>query len=123
MRRRTTILFLLLLLVPTLTVGLVLTRLLAHERERLAKGGALAAEAQTRAVADQILVALDGFEAGITRQLTAWSALPATNLAAQLQEWEKSDPLIRNGFLLSAGNRLLLPNAANGLTAEEHSFL
>ena len=120
MRRRTTILFVLLLLVPTLLVGFVLTRLLAHERERLTRAGALAAEEQTRAVADQIQVALDGFEADITRQLRA---LPLATLTAQLQAWEKRDPLIRNTFIVSADNRVLLPDAATGLTGEEQSFL
>ncbi|MEI8243955.1 MAG: HAMP domain-containing sensor histidine kinase, partial [bacterium] len=116
----TTILFVLLLLVPTLIVGLLLGRLLSHERARLARAGALAAEEQTRAVANQIQVALDGFQAGIMQQL---AALPAASLAAQLPAWEKRDPLIQNAFILSADNRVLLPDAATGLTGEERAFL
>ncbi|MFZ4394448.1 MAG: histidine kinase dimerization/phospho-acceptor domain-containing protein, partial [Kiritimatiellia bacterium] len=123
MRRRTNILFILLLLVPTIAVGLVLGRLLTHERERLTRAGALAAEEQARAVANQIQVALDGFRSDIMRQLTDRSAWPVTNLLTQLPSWEKNDPLIRNVFLIAANQRVLLPDPASGLTSEERAFL
>ena len=56
-----TILFVLLLLAPTLVVGVVLGRLLLHERERLAHAVTLTAEAQTCAVANQVQVAREVF--------------------------------------------------------------
>ena len=115
-----TILFVLLLLAPTLVVGVVLGRLLLHERERLAHAVTLTAEAQTCAVANQVQVALDGLEAEVMRRL---NALPATSLSAQLQAWEKSDPFIRNVFVVDARGKVLLPDAAGGLTGEERGFL
>jgi signal transduction histidine kinase len=119
MGRRTSILFVLLVLVPTLAVGLVLGRLLVHEHERLARAGALAAEEQARAVANQIQVTLGAFQADVMRRLTA---LPATNLPAQLLAWEKNDPLIRNVFVVGGNHRVLLPEIASP-TGEERSFL
>jgi signal transduction histidine kinase len=123
MRRRTTSQFILLLLVPTLVMGLVLGRLLLHERERLTRAGALAAEEQARAVANQIQVAVDGFETEIMRQLTERAPLPLAELLAQLPAWAQTDPLIRHAFLLATDARVLWPDATNGLTSEDRAFL
>ena len=120
MPRRTTLLYALLLLLPTLAISGVLARLLAHERERQERAGLLVAEEQARSVAGQILVALDSFQADIMRQLTA---LPPAASINRLRTWEKRDPMIRNGFVIASDNTVLLPAVTNGLTSEESNFL
>ncbi len=120
MSRRTTWFYGLLLLLPTLIVGGVLASLLADERERLARAGVLAAEGQVRALASEILVAVNGLKAEILRQLVS---LSATDPAPALQAWETRDPLIRNVFVVTDGQGVRLPDATRGLTGEEHAFL
>lgn len=120
MGRRTTLLYALLLLLPTLVIGGVLIRLLGHERERQERAGLLVAEEQARSVAGQIQVAMDGFQAEVMRKL---AALPSADPSAWLRTWEKRDPLIRNVFLVAANGDVLLPGTTHGISTEEQSFL
>lgn len=120
MNRRAILLYILFLLVPTLLVGAVLARLLAHERERLARAGRIAAEEQARAVASQCVVAVDDFKAGILEQL---AALRGQDLPAALRDWERRDPLVRNVFIIQADHTLAVPDKAAGLTEEEKAFI
>jgi signal transduction histidine kinase len=120
MHTRTTWLYALSLLLPTLLVAGVLLRLLAHERERLVHAGALAAGEQARGVAGQIVVAVEGFKAGVERQL---AALPAEDLPAALKAWARRDPLVRSVFIIHDTRGVLLPDQSAGLTGEEQAFL
>jgi signal transduction histidine kinase len=120
MPSRLTWLYALLVLLPTLLVAGVLLRLLTHERERLARAGVQAAEEQTRAVAEQIGAAMQGFEDDLLRRL---AGLPATNLAAALKEWESRDPLVRRAFVVSDTRGVLLPDPRGAQSSEDADFL
>lgn len=120
MHTRTTWLYALSLLLPTLLVAGILLRLLTHERERLVYAGSLAANEQARGVANQMIVTLEGVKADVMRRLMA---LPPDNLKTSLSVWERGDPLIRNAFIVSTTRGVLLPDETVGVTSEEREFL
>lgn len=121
MRSHTAILiYTLALLLPALIVAGVLARLLAHERERLAKADEAAVISQARSIANQIIVTTDSIKSTILQRL---SDLPASNIAKALRQWEQTDPLVRNVFVLQADNTLLLPDTTGGLSNEEQAFV
>ncbi|MBL9214850.1 MAG: HAMP domain-containing histidine kinase [Opitutaceae bacterium] len=105
----------LLLLVPTLAVGAGALLLLRRERDRLAESEAYATEARRAAVAaraglivENVELLVGDFQAGLLETL---EAMPAAGLDAELQAWEKANPLVRSAFRCMLDGRIVFPPA------------
>ena len=106
-------LYWLLLLLPTLAVGVGAIALLRRERARLAERAALAdaarlaaVEARARLVAENVELLVGDVESGL---LDALAAAPAGDPDAFLDGWERANPLVRATFRCREDGRLLRP--------------
>jgi two-component system phosphate regulon sensor histidine kinase PhoR len=111
----------LLLLVPTLLAGGGAILLLRREQNRLAEQSATVDEsrraalaARTRLIAENVELLIGDVEAGLFDTL---GAAPAAGLERFLEDWEKTNPLVRVAFRATADGRLLWP--APGANDEE----
>ena len=119
MKRRTIVLYWLMLLVPALLIGAVAALFLCREQQRLNQQARAAALSSVQIVADNLKFAVVAAEESITEELTH---LDGTNPSAALQEWEKSNPFIRNVFLWTPHAGLQLPPLSGSRTVEERLF-
>jgi signal transduction histidine kinase len=110
----------LLLLVPTLLIGLGSLRLLRHEGERLAGSARAAAEERARGVVESMELSVTEVREGL---LDTLRALPAEGLAGRLEAWKDENPLIRNVFVWAPGEGIVFPPPESPGNAEEASFL
>ena len=104
----------LLLLVPTLVVGIGAIQLLRREQARLAAQEANAGEARRAAVAaraglivENIELLVDDVQSGLLETL---AAMPVAGLDAGLDLWEKSNPLVRVAFRCTSDGRIIRPS-------------
>lgn len=113
-------LYWLLLLVPTIGVGGAAILLLQREQARLrersdyadeARRAAIAARA--RLIAENVELLVGDVENGL---LDILAAEPSPDLDVFLEEWEKTNPLVRTAFRATSGGRMLRPD---GRTASE----
>jgi signal transduction histidine kinase len=111
-----------LLLVPTLVVGAAAVLLLRREQGRLAQQGVYADEtrraaltARAQLIAENVELLTGDVENGL---LDTLSEAPVARLDAFLDEWEKTNPLVRTTFRASAEGRLLRPTSG-GVDAGE----
>jgi len=110
----------LLLLVPTLLIGVVAMRAVRHEQDRLAAEAAGAAGQRARVVAEGIQLAVGEVRDGL---LASLRGLPPDRLMAELEEWERQNPLVRNTFVWDPEAGVLLPDPAQPGTEERSGFL
>lgn len=110
----------LLLLVPTLAVGGGALWLLRREQARLDEQAVAAAEsrrsaieARARLIAENVELLVGDVQAGLMATLRE---VPNENPNPFLDDWEKTNPLVRATFRLAADNRVLRPTAAARLT-------
>lgn len=108
-------LYWLLLLVPTLGVGVGAILLLRNEQARLVERGAYAdaarqaaIAARARLIAENVELLVGDVQAGLLDTLAAESATGFDGLA---EEWEKTNPLVRTVFRATADGRMLRPDA------------
>lgn len=106
----------LLLLLPTLAVGIGAIPLLRREQARIAAQSMEAAEARNAAVAARARLIVENLELlagdvqeGLLDQLEAPDADP---LPAFLERWNQDNPLVRAAFLAQEDGTLLQPDAA-----------
>lgn len=108
-------LYWLLLLVPTLVVGGAAVWLLDREQARLAERGAYADEARRAAIGARARLIVENIELLVgdveTGLLDALAAESTEALDVFLEEWEKTNPLVRQAFRAAADGRLLRPDA------------
>ena len=110
----------LLLLVPTLLLGVGALQLLQSEEQRLLNSAATAATDRTEAIAGNIDLAVAEVQAGLLETLIQ---LPQKNLLVQLDNWKRENPLIRNGFVWQQGKGLIVPNPEQPASDEELAFV
>lgn len=110
------VLYWLLLLLPTLAVGGGALWLLQREQARLDEQAAAAAEsrraaieARARLIAENVELLVGDVQAGLMATLRE---VPLEKPDAFLDDWERTNPLVRASFRLGADNRLLRPAAA-----------
>ena len=121
MKSRAILLYWLLLLAPTLGAGFFMLRLLRHEGERLAMAETAALQNRARVLADDVGLLVAETRDGL---MEALRALPVDDSGAALRAWEDANPLVRNVFIWNdAAKRLLLPDPARGVTAEQSGFI
>lgn len=114
--RRITLYWLLLLL-PTLGVGAGALVLLFREQRRLdvearaaAASQRAATEARARLVAENIELAINDVETGLMATLNDVPA-PEWGLQAALDQWQKSNPLVRATFRLARDGQIVKPDS------------
>jgi len=110
----------LLLLIPTLLLGLGALRLLQNEEARLAGSQRQAALDRVQAIAGNIDLAVSEVKDGLQETLRT---LPQQNLATQLDSWKRSNPLVRNTFIWQAGQGLIFPDPEQPASDEEALFI
>lgn len=110
----------LLLLVPTLLLGVGALRLLQGEQARLVDSSRLAAADRVQAIAGNIDLAIDEVQDGL---LDTLRSLPQPNLFEQLNDWKRTNPLVRNVFIWQSGHGLLLPDPEQPAGEEEAAFV
>jgi signal transduction histidine kinase len=105
MRKRSIILYWLLLLVPTIFIGTAAFQLLRHEQERIDQQARFSAQERAQAIGDTLQV------------------IPADSLTETLSTWASHNPLIRNAFVWSPKSGLLSPQPGSSATREERRFI
>lgn len=113
-------LYWLLLLIPALLVAGIGMRLLVHEQERVAQSYDLTLDARLQAVADDLSIAVKELQDQLTRTLLSFS--PAV-VEAELSALRKSNPVIRNVFVLNGEGMVQLPHPGRPADREEELFL
>ncbi len=110
----------LLLLVPTLLLGVGALRLLQGEQERLLSSAQAAASDRVTAIAGNIDLAVAEVQEGLLETITQ---LPQGNLSAQLDSWQRENPLVRNVFIWQRSVGLTFPNPEQPASDEEAAFV
>jgi len=110
----------LLLLVPTLLLGVGALRLLQGEQARLRSSAQAAATDRVGAIAANIDLAVSEVEEGLLETI---AQLPLDNLPAQLDSWKRENPLVRNVFIWQRGRGLTFPNPEQPASDEEAAFV
>lgn len=108
-------LYWLLLLVPTLGVGVGAILLLRNEQARLVERGAYADEARRAAIAARARLIAENVELLVgdvqTGLLDTLAAEPVAGFDVFAEGWEKTNPLVRTVFRAAADGRMLRPDA------------
>jgi len=110
----------LLLLIPTLLLGIGALRLLQSEQARLLASGQAAARDRVVAMAGNIDLAIGEVEDGLLETLRN---LPQDNLPDRLEAWKLENPLVRNVFVWQRGAGLRLPDPERPASEEEANFI
>jgi signal transduction histidine kinase len=110
----------LLLLIPTLLLGVGALRLLQSEEARLAAAGRAAARDRVGAIADNIDLAIGEVQDGLLETLRT---LPQDDLAGRLEAWKRENPLVRNVFVWQQGRGLRFPDPERPASDEEAAFV
>jgi len=119
MTRRAIILYWLLLLVPATVIGVAAALFLCREQERINQQARTTALGAVSVVADNLKLAVIAAEESISDEL---KRLDGDNIRVGLQEWERSNPLIRNMFIWNPQSGLQIPSQSNERTIEERLF-
>lgn len=119
-RSRFIILAWLLLLVPTLLLGLGAFRLLQNEESQLAESGRAAAQDRISAIAGNIDLAVAEVQDGLQETLRN---LSPEDLDRQLDAWKRNNPLVRNVFVWQQGRGLTFPDPEHPASDEEAAFI
>lgn len=119
MKSRSLILYWLILLAATVVTGLWIFRLLQHEEQRIAATRMAARQQSAQSVADDVRLIVEEAKDGLMARL---DAAPAGDLPGYLTDLERSNPLVRNVYIWSRERGLILPDSAQGLTAEQQGF-
>ncbi|PLX76293.1 MAG: hypothetical protein C0615_06890 [Desulfuromonas sp.] len=123
MQRFRLIIIWLLLLVPTLLLGAGALYLLKGEEGRLQSSARATAGDRVAAIAGNIDLAIAEVKDGLLETL---KTLPAADLTRQtdlLEEWKRSNPLVRNVFVWEQGRGLRYPDPELPASDEEASFI
>lgn len=113
----------LLLLIPTLMLGIGALYLLKGEEARLASSAQATASDRISAIAGNIDLAIGEVKDGLIETLRN---LPHDGFIRQtdlLEEWKRSNPLVRNVFIWEAGRGLLYPDPEIPSNDEEADFV
>jgi len=110
----------LLLLVPTLLLGLGALRLLDSEAARRAAAVRQDAQARVETMADQLDLGIAEVEQGLMATL---HQIGDSGSLAALDDWNRSNPLVRNVFVWQRGRGLLLPDPERPASDEEAQFV
>jgi signal transduction histidine kinase len=123
MTRSRLIIYWLLLLIPTLMLGLGALYLLKGEEERLSGRARATASDRILAIAGNIDLAIAEVKDGLVETL---KGLPHDEFLQQtdlLEDWKRSNPLVRNVFVWTRGQGLRYPDPEKPSNGEEADFV
>jgi signal transduction histidine kinase len=109
-----------LLLIPTLLLGVGALRLLQGEEARLASSGQAAARDRVSAIAGNIDLAIGEVQDGLLETLRSF---PRGDLAGRLDAWKRENPLVRNVFVWRQDRGLVFPDPERPASDEEAAFV
>ncbi len=118
--RRSILFFWVLILVPTLVMSGGAYRLLSHEQERLNRSARDALMAQAAAISETIHLTVDTVRDNLVQALMA---IDPGKLGPTLQDWEKTNPLVRNVFIFEPKDTLIYPEKGMAATPEQQQFI
>jgi len=110
----------LLLLVPTLLLGVGALRLLDSEEARRSAEIRQAAQTRVESFADQLDLGIAEVQEGL---MTTLRQLAGGDTVAALDDWNRSNPLVRNVFVWERGRGLLFPDPERPASDEEAQFV
>jgi len=110
----------LLLLIPTLLLGIGALRLLGSEEARRNDGVRQMALERVQAIADNLDLGVGEVEEGLMLTLRQFGG---ENAALLLDDWKRDNPLVRNVFVWERGGGLLFPDPVRPASDEEAQFV
>lgn len=119
-RKRTIFFFWVLILVPTLVMSGAAYRLLSHEQDRMNRSAQESLMAQAAAISETIHLTVDTVKDNLVRSLMA---IDPDKRVPTLQDWEKTNPLVRNGFVFEPKATLIYPKKGMAATLEQQQFV
>ncbi|MEX1313941.1 MAG: HAMP domain-containing sensor histidine kinase, partial [Desulfotignum sp.] len=117
---RSIIFFWALILVPTLFMSGAAYRLLSHEQDRISRSAQEALMERAAAISETIHVTVDTVKDNLVQSLMA---IDPGVLKQTLQDWEKSNPLVRNVFVFDPEEKLIYPVKGMAATSEQRQFI
>jgi signal transduction histidine kinase len=117
---RSILFFWVLILVPTLVMSGAAYRLLSHEQDRMNRSARDALMAQAAAISETIHLTVDTVKDNLVQSLMA---IDPGKRVPTLQDWEKTNPLVRNGFVFEPEGTLIYPKNGMGATPEQQQFI
>ncbi|MDL2124675.1 MAG: HAMP domain-containing histidine kinase [Deltaproteobacteria bacterium] len=120
MKKRTIILYWILLFVPTCIIGISAFYMIRHEQERINQEAVSSAKVRARTMADAISATVETVEDAFTESL---NAIPNPLVYKTLLDWVDANPLVRNVFVWDKEKGLQYPLAGATATSEENRFI
>ena len=120
MKKRSVIIYWLLMLIPAVAICLAAVKLLVHEQERITSLARDSRHERARSIAETLQITIDTVEDELRQALFE---IPANRRVETLLKWETSNPLIRNVFVWDETAGLKYPLAGMASTAEERRFM
>ncbi len=119
MKKRSIILYWLLLLVPTFVIGVFAFQLLRHEQERMNREMRFSARDRAQAIAETLQITVSAVEDELSEALCR---IQGAGLTETILQWERSNPLLRNVFVWKPKAGLQYPIPGVSATSEERRF-
>ena len=120
MTKRSTILYWLLLLVPSLFIGSAASVLICREQDRINQQARTAAVDGARVLAENIKLSVVAVEESVTEGLVG---IDRRDLGGALAAWEQTSPLIRNSFMWHPQQGLQVPLLGDHSSVEDRLFV
>ena len=120
MKKRSLIIYWLLMLIPAVAVCLAAARMLIHEQERMTRLAQASRHERARSIAETLQITVDTVEDELQQALYE---IPASRGIDTLLAWEAANPLIRNIFVWDETTGLEYPLPGMASTAEERRFM
>lgn len=110
----------LLILIPTILIGVGSLVLLRHEQERIEQASERALYDRAQLLVDDINVAVSSLQEGLLENL---ENTPLKDIEETLLQMERENPMIRNTFICKEDGQVLLPVPSELLSPEKKQFL
>jgi hypothetical protein len=120
MKKRSIILYWLLILVPVVIISILAFRLLTHEQERINRLALASMEDRARTIAETLQITVEKVQDELTESLFS---IPEESLEKTLLEWLDRNPLVRNVFIWDEIDGLEYPPPGKAATSEERAFM
>ena len=120
MQKRALIYYGLLLIIPTMIIGIIGFSQIHREKDRFILEARLSASNRAQTIADSLQFTLEAIE---NRLMDSLNRIPDEDLITTLIEWEDTNPLARNVFVWKEKEGFLYPETERWLSSEKKKFL